>query len=218
MLLHKKELEQHVVVQQKKIHHYTDTIALYDLTNTYFEGQAKQNLKAQFGVSKEKRRDCPLITLGLVLNQHGFLSRSEFLPGNVSEPKSLKGAIEALSSTDDLFKPTIIMDAGISTEENLQWLRENGYTYIVSARQKAPPTELVGEMTMVGNSEKYRVKVAELPVNGREKWLYCESPAKEATASSMKTFFQKRIEGDLEKLEASLQKPSVLSQKLVSLF
>jgi len=180
---------------------------LYDLTNTYFEGQAKQNPKAQFGVSKEKRRDCPLVTLGLVLNQHGFLSRSEFLPGNIGEPKSLKGAIEALSSKEDLFKPTIVMDAGIATEENLQWLRVNGYTYIVSARQKAPAIEIEGEPVMVGNSEKYQVKVFELPVNGQEKWLHCESPAKEATASSMKTFFQKRLEEDLGKLSAALQKP-----------
>lgn len=207
LLSHKKELEQHVAKQQKQIHNYTDTIVLYDLTNTYFEGQAKQNPKAQFGVSKEKRRDCPLVTLGLVINQHGFLSRSEFLAGNVSEPKSLKGAIEALSSTGDLLKPTIVMDAGVATEENLQWLRENSYTYIVSARQKAPVLESGGEPVMVGNSEKYQVKVFELPVNGQEKWLHCASPAKEATASSMKTFFQKRLEGDLEKLAAVLQKP-----------
>jgi transposase len=203
----KKELEGHVAERQKQIHNYSDTIVLYDLTNTYFEGQAKQNPKAQFGVSKEKRRDCPLVTLGLVLNQQGFLSRSEFLPGNIGEPKSLKGAIEALSLKGDLFKPTIVMDAGIATEENLQWLRENGYTYIVSARQKAPAIEIEGEPVMVGNSEKYQVKVFELPVNGQEKWLHCESPAKEATASSMKTFFQKRLEGDLEKLSAALQKP-----------
>ena len=183
------------------------TSVLYDLTNTYFEGQAKQNPKAQFEVSKEKRRDCPLVTLGLVLNQHGFLSRSEFLPGNVSEPKSLKGAIEALSSAGDLFKPTIVMDAGFATEENLEWLREDGYTYIVSARQKAPAMEIAGEPFMVGNSEKYQVKVFELPANGQKKWLHCESPAKEATASSMKTFFQKRIEGDLEKLGTALRKP-----------
>ena len=208
LLRHKKEFERHVTEQQRQIHDYTDTIALYDLTNAYFEGQAKQNPKAQFGRSKEKRSDCPLITLGLVLNQHGFLSHSEFLPGNISEPKSLKGAIEALSSTGKLFKPTIVMDAGIATKENLQWLKDNEYTYIVSARQKAPPMEIEGEPVLVGNSEKHQVKVAELPVNGHEKWLYCESPAKEATASSMKTFFQKRIEAELEKLAAGLQKPN----------
>lgn len=207
LLKQKKELEKHVAEQQKQIHNYSDTIVLYDLTNTYFEGQANQNPKAQFGVSKEKRRDCPLVTLGLVLNQHGFLSRSEFLPGNIGEPKSLQGAIEALSLAGELFKPTIIMDAGIATEDNLKWLRENGYTYIVSARQKAPAIEMTGDPVLVGNSEKYQVTVIELPVIGQEKWLHCESPAKEATASSMKTFFQKRFEGDLAKLEAGLQKP-----------
>ena len=207
LLRHKKALEQHVTQKQKQIHHYKDTIVLYDLTNTYLEGQAKRVPKAQFGVSKEKRSDCRLITLGLVLNQQGFLNRSEFLPGNVSEPKSLKNAIEALSSLEDLFKPTIVMDAGIATEENLQWLRDNQYTYIVSARQKAPPMEITGTPVLVGNSENYQVKVMELPVVGQEKWLYCESPAKEATANSMKTFFQKRIEADLEKLSAGLQKP-----------
>ncbi|MCX6988058.1 MAG: hypothetical protein NTZ52_00895 [Chlamydiae bacterium] len=108
MLGHKKGLEEHVARQQKQIHSYWDSIVLYDLTNTYFEGQAKQN---------------PMVILGLVLNQHGFLSRSEVLPGNGSEPKSLKGGIEALSSARDLFKPTIVMDAGFATEENLEWLR-----------------------------------------------------------------------------------------------
>lgn len=207
LLRHKKDLEEHVAGRQKQIHHYSDTIVLYDLTNTYFEGRAKRNPKAQFGFSKEKRRDCPLVTLGLVLNQHGFLSRSEFLSGNVSEPKSLKGAIEALSSSEGLLKPTIVMDAGVATEDNLKWLRENRYTYIVSARQKAPATEIKGEPVLAGNSEKYQVKVFELPPKDQEKWLLCESPAKEATASSMKTFFQKRLEGDLEKLAASLHKP-----------
>lgn len=207
LLRHKKELEQHIATRQKQIHCYGDTIVLYDLTNTYFEGQAKQNPKAKFGRSKEKRSDCPLVTLGLVLNQSGFLNRSEFLPGNISEPKSLQAAIEALSSTQDLFKPTIVMDAGIATEENLQWLREKGYTYIVSARQKAPPVKFEGDLIPVGNSEKHPVRVAELPGDGQEKWLYCESPAKEATATSMKTFFQKRFEMDLAKLAAGLQKP-----------
>lgn len=207
LLRHKKVLEQHITERQKQVHHYTDTIVLYDLTNTYFEGQAKNIPKAQFGISKEKRFDCRLITLGLVLNQQGFLSRSEFLPGNMSEAKSLKDAIRALSSSENLFKPTIVMDAGIATEENLQWLRDNQYTYIVSARQKAPPTEISGAPVLVGNSENYQVKVVELPVMGQEKWLYCQSPAKEATAHSMKTFFQKRIEADLEKLSVGLKKP-----------
>jgi transposase len=208
LLTVKKELEKHIFEQQKALHCYADTIVLYDLTNTYMEGQSKKNQKAQFGFSKEKRSDCPLVTLGLVLSSQGFLRHSEFLPGNISEPKSLQGAIEALSLAHDLFKPTIVMDAGFATEGNLLWLRENGYTYVVSARQKAPPLTIEGLTIATGNAAKYQVKVAELPLNGKEKWVYCESSAKEATASSMKSFFQKRLEKDLEKLTEGLQKPT----------
>ena len=92
LLRHKKGLEEHLMATQQMLHGYTDTILLYDLTNVYFEGQAKLNPKAKFGYSKEKRFDCRLVTLGLVLSQHGFLHRSEFFPGNMSEPKSLKNA------------------------------------------------------------------------------------------------------------------------------
>lgn len=207
LLRHKNALEEHITESQKMLHRYADTIVLYDLTNTYLEGQAKANRKAQFGVSKEKRSDCRLITLGLVLNQQGFLKRSKFLPGNMSEPKSLQDAIKALASSEDLFKPTVVMDAGIATEDNLCWLRDNHYTYIVSARQKAPPIEINGESALVGNSTNYKVKVMELPVQGQEKWFYCESPAKKATASSMKTLFQQRFEGELAKCAAGLHKP-----------
>ena len=169
LLKHKDALEEHVTTQQKLLHNQTDTIALYDLTNTYFEGQAQANCKAQFGRSKEKRSDCRLVTLGLVMNQHGFLKRSKFLPGNMSEAKSLQDAIKTLASSEDLFKPTIVMDAGIATEENLSWLRENHYTYVVSARQKPPSLEVTGDPTFVGNSTTYQVKVVDLPVRAPRK-------------------------------------------------
>lgn len=205
LLHHKNVLEAHIESSQKNLHPCSDTVVLYDLTNVYLTGQMKGNPKAQFGVSKEKRSDCRLVTLGLVINQHGFLKRSSLLPGNVSEPRTLIEAMQQLSSRGDLFKPTVVMDAGIATEDNLLWLRNNGYTYIVSARQKAPSLEMQGDAVFVGRG--LQVKVMELPIHNREKWLYCESSAKEATASSMKTLFQHRLELDLQKLAAGLSKP-----------
>ena len=92
------------------------------------EGKVKGNPKALHGVSKEKRSDCPLVTLGLVINEHGFTTRSSFLPGNISEPTTLQQAIETLGGQDDLFKPVVVMDAGIASEDNLKWLRENKYS------------------------------------------------------------------------------------------
>lgn len=69
LLMHKVALEKHLEEIEQEFHGYQSTIALYDLTNTYMEGQSKSNPKAKHGVSKEKRSDCPLVTLGLVMNE-----------------------------------------------------------------------------------------------------------------------------------------------------
>lgn len=207
-LLSKKTLiEKHLEETEQKFHKYQTTIALYDLTNTYMEGQAKLNPKATHGVSKEKRRDCPLVTMGLVMNEHGFLHRTSILPGNASEPKTLQEMIKNLDVTDSLLKPVIILDAGISSESNLQWLRDNHYKYVVSARQDAPSLELEGELTPVGDL-KDLVKAALVKSSaGEEQWLYCESEAKAAVATQMKQSFKKRFEEDLTKLANGLAKP-----------
>lgn len=89
--------------------------------------------------------------MGLVMNEHGFLNRTAILPGNASEPKTLQEMINNLDVHENLFKPIVILDAGISSEDNLKRLREKGYNYIVSARQKAPSMEIKGELVPVGD-------------------------------------------------------------------
>ncbi len=207
LLIHKNALEKHLETIEATFHGYKNTIALYDLTNTYMEGQAKSNPKASYGVSKEKRNDCPLVTMGLVMNEHGFLHRTSILPGNASEPKTLKKMIESLNAHQSLFKPTIILDAGIATNDNLTWLRENKYSYIVSARQGAPSLELENELVAVGDLHDH-VKAALIKNedDSEEKWLYCESEAKAAVASEMKKSFKTRFEEALTKLSEGLVK------------
>lgn len=208
LLVHKDALEKHFEEVERKSHGYQTTLALYDLTNTYMEGQAKSNPKAQHGVSKEKRKDCPLVTLGLVMNEYGFLNRTSILPGNASEPKTLQEMIKNLTAHESLFKPTIILDAGISTEENLQWLRKNQYTYIVSARQNAPSIELEGELVSVGDlNGLVKAALVKDTTSSEERWLYCESEAKASVAAKMKQSFRKRFEDDLQKLANGLTKP-----------
>jgi transposase len=208
LLSHKNALEIHFEGIEQKFHGYKSTIALYDLTNTYMEGQAQANPKAIHGVSKEKRSDCPLVTMGLVMNEHGFLNRTSILPGNASEPKTLKKMLESLSVHQSLFKPTIVLDAGIATNENLAWLRENGYHYVVSARQNAPSVDLEGELVSVGDLNDF-VKAALVKSEdlSEERWLYCESEAKAAVAAEMKQSFRKRFEDDLNNLANGLSKP-----------
>lgn len=205
---HKALLENHLEKIEENFHGYKSTIALYDLTNTYMEGQAKSNPKAAHGVSKEKRNDCPLVTMGIVMNEHGFLHRTSILPGNASEPKTLAGMIESLTVHQNFFKPTIVLDAGIATQDNLTWLKTNGYTYVVSARQDAPSLDFEGELVPVGDlNNVVKAALIKSDENNEEKWLYCESEAKVAVAASMKQSFRSRFESDLKKLAEGLTKP-----------
>ena len=87
---HKDALEAHLYSQARSLFSFDETITLFDLTNTFFTGEMKGVEKAQRGRSKEKRSDCPLITLGLVLDGSGFARRSQLFPGNVSEPQTLE--------------------------------------------------------------------------------------------------------------------------------
>jgi transposase len=210
---HKAELEEHLEQAQQATHGLQSTMVLYDLTNTYMEGRAKGNPKAKHGVSKEKRFDCPLVTLGLVVNEHGFVTRSAFLPGNIGEPTTLQQAIQQLGPQDSLFKPIIVLDAGIASEDNLAWLRKHQYPYVVSARQKAPDMELSDELISVGaKTSEVRVAFIKSTEGEEEQWLYCESEAKEAVASQMKARYRERFETDLKKLVEGVQKP--LGRKL----
>lgn len=208
LLKHKEALENYLEATESMFHAYHSTIALYDLTNTYMEGQNKSNPKAKYGMSKEKRNDCPLVTMGLVINEHGFIHRTSILPGNASEPKTLEQMIKSLSAHQTLSKPTLILDGGIATQDNLDWLRRNGYTYVVSARQNPPSIELERELEEVGDLHNF-VKVALIKSEdeAEEKWLYCESEAKKAVALSMKQSFSSRYEEELKKVAESLTKP-----------
>jgi hypothetical protein len=78
------------------------TVTLYDLTNTYFEGHLSGNRKAKRGKSKEKRTDCPLVTLGVVLDGSGFIRRSRMFEGNISEAVTLEVKKSAISCRNGL--------------------------------------------------------------------------------------------------------------------
>ncbi len=130
---HKEAIEQHLWQQERSLFSLEQTITLYDLTNTFFEGQLAHVEIAQRGRSKERRSDCPLVTLALVLDSSGFPLHSQHFAGNASEPGTLKTMLASLEARTT---STIVMDAGIASEANLQWLQDQGYRYIVVSRQR----------------------------------------------------------------------------------
>lgn len=137
----KDKLEAYLSRTESDIFELKDSIYLYDMTNTYFEGNVLANPKAKYGRSKEKRSDCKLITLGMVVDHLGFAKNSQLFAGNQAEAYTLEKMISLLSKQNNNQLKTIVIDAGIATADNIKWLKENGYYYIVCHRGK-PPFEL----------------------------------------------------------------------------
>jgi transposase len=136
----KELLEKALREQEITLFSFKTTLFLYDLTNTYFEGNCRKNDLAKRGKSKEKRSDCPLVTLALVVDQFGFPVFSQIYDGKQSEPKTLKEILDELYQEGCLlFKehlPTIVMDRGIATKANIDLLKSRQYPYIVIERRQ----------------------------------------------------------------------------------
>lgn len=202
---HRDALQDHLFGAAKSLFGFADTVTLYDLTNTYFEGIAAGVAKAVRGRSKEKRSDCPLVTLAVVLDGSGFVRRSRVFAGNASEPKTLQEMLAGLSAPKGA---TVVMDAGIATEANLAWLKANGYHYVVVSRKRERlfDPETTSEVQTAGDViiKLHRV----LDADKGEAHLYCHSPAREQKDRAINDAKGNRFEAVLQKLADGLAKPA----------
>ena len=216
LLKHQSALESFLADQEQSLFDLNRNIVLYDLTNTYFEGQCTRNPKAQFGRSKEKRSDCPLVTLGLVLDGDGFPLSSQVFPGNAGEPETLALMLDGLQTKEPLspVKPVIIMDAGIATAENIAWLIEQDYHYLVVSREKHKKNPREQENAiMVRETERSNVAVyREVDAETKETRLYCHSEQKAKKEQAIRNRFHVRMEEALNKLHAGLSKKSTIKK------
>ena len=133
LMAHREAIEHHLFDRAMGLFDLRPTVTLYDLTNTFFEGEAGRQPKARRGHSKDKRTDCPLLTLGLVLDASGFVRRSQVFAGNVREHHTLAEMLDALNAPRAAL---VVMDRGIATEDRVRWLREQGYRYLVVSRER----------------------------------------------------------------------------------
>ena len=177
------------------------SVMLYDLTNTYFSGQAHLS-PGQFGRSKQKRHDCPLVTLGLCLDESGLVRRCEVLPGNVSEPTTLARAVERLGAGGGSL--TVVMDAGLCTEANLKWLDETGHDWVAVVRKRAQMPDTDADVETV-NSSRERIRIWRLDEDEKGQVQLCvHSAARQKTERSMLSRARRRFEDDLKYLNEGL--------------
>jgi transposase len=207
----KEQIEEALVRRERSLLGLRETIILYDLTNTYFCGTGADNSLAKRGPSKEKRTDCPLVTLALALDEDGFPKASRTFAGNVSEPATFREILRVLPVKEVqqrcLFEnaPTVVMDAGIATNKNLEILGEEGFHYICVSR--ARPKEPVADELEVIREHEGSVLVRGRTIESEgETLLYCESEGRARKEESMKALFQKRFEEGLSAIADSLVK------------
>jgi transposase len=206
LLGHKEALESYLFERQRDLFSLDETITLYDLTNTFFEGTAVANGKAKRGHSKEKRSDCPLVTLALVLDGQGFPKRSGTFEGNVSEPKTLAAMLERLSRSGGEPRATVVLDAGLATEANIAWLKEQGFRYLVVSRS---PKKIFDdeEATLIKDDGKVCIRAQRvLDEATGEVRLYCHSSQREEKERAIQRRFSERFEEELKHIADGLTK------------
>jgi hypothetical protein len=101
LVKHHKVLEKELFENALSLFSLQETVTLYDLTNTYFEGQQKKNPRAKRGFSKGKRFDCPLMTLGLVVDGSSFVKRAQIFDGNAAESHTVQHMLEKLGAANN---------------------------------------------------------------------------------------------------------------------
>ena len=204
----RRELQAGLFRRERKLLELPDTIVFYDLTNTWYTGRSDEEL-LRFGRSKEGRKH-PLVTLALSLDGAGFPRGCEVLAGDVSEPATLAAALERFEAElggGGGQKPTVILDAGIATEENIGWLRERGYGWICVSRETRPaPPEGEADVTLT-TSAKQEVAAWRLEEDEGEVRLVAVSEGKRASEEALLGRHRERYETALRHLHEGLTIP-----------
>ena len=106
-------------------------LLLCDLTSSFFEGLAEDNELAERGYSRDHRTDCKQIVLAMVVTQDGFPLYHEVFAGNTPDATALPTIVETISSRFGSARRVWVMDRGLATAPNLQYLQEHHQSFLV---------------------------------------------------------------------------------------
>jgi transposase len=215
----REQIERELAEQEKTLFNLDDTVYLYDLTSSYFEGLAKTNPQAKRGYSRDKRPDCKQVVVGLVLDRDGFPKAHEVFDGNVQDRSTVDEMLTVLETRTGK-KPgsTVIVDRGMAYEENLKQIRGRGHHYIVAGRQpernewldeieREEDWEEVVRIPSPRNpfQEKTRVEVKRRQ-KGDEVYILCRSEGRQDKDRAIREAHEQKLIGDLGRLKKRIEK------------
>jgi transposase len=204
LLAHKAALEAHLSQRCGELFAADNEVLLYDVTSTYFEGQAEANPQAQRGYSRDHRPDCKQVLIALVVTFDGFPLGYEVFAGNTHDARTLQTIVATMEARHGMPGRVWITDRGMASAENLAWLRQTGRRYIIGA----PKSELKKFGSDLARPDGWRtvqegveVKLTRHPETG-ETVILCRSADRRGKEKAMHDKFSGRIEAALERLAA----------------
>jgi transposase len=224
----RERIERELAEREKTLFNLDDTLYLYDLTSSYFEGEAGSNPQAKRGYSRDKRPDCKQVLVGLVLDRDGFPKAHEVFEGNRQDRTTVGEMLDSLKKrTSPKPGSTVVVDRGMAYEEDLEQIRARGFHYLVAGRQaerhawlaEFEPGEDWEEVMRVpsprnANQEKSRVRIKRRQ-QGEEVYILCLSEGREAKDRAIRETHEQRLKEDLEKLKARIEKGQLIEEKKI---
>jgi transposase len=215
----REQIERELAEREKTLFNLDDMVYLYDLTSTYFEGQAETNPQAKRGYSRDKRPDCKQVLVGLVLDRDGFPKAHEIFEGNRQDRSTVDEMLQILEKrTGKHPGSTVVVDRGMAYEENLEQIRAHGLHYLVAGRQsernewlddfeKEADWEEVIRMPSPCNpfQKKSRVQIKRRQ-KGSEVYILCLSEGREEKDRAIRVKQEERLIKDLERLKERVEK------------
>lgn len=210
----REQIERELAAQEQTLFNLDDTVYLYDLTSTYFEGQIRRNPQAKRGYSRDKRPDCKQVVVGLVLDRDGFPKAHEVFDGNLQDRRSLAPMLDALEKRVG-HQPgaTVIVDRGMAYPENLDQIRQRGLHYLVAGLQPERNAWLdefendegwedVVRVPSPRNpfQKKTRVQIKRRP-KGDVVYILCRSDGREEKDRAIRDKHEGKWLGDVQKLQ-----------------
>ena len=207
LLPHKEAIETHLKERFATLFDTGYDLLLYDVTSTYFEGQASRNPQARRGYSRDHRSDCKQVCIGLVVTREGLPVAYDVFDGNRHDRTTLQEIVEAMEKRHGRADLIWVLDRGMVSDENMTFLHERDGRYIVGT-PKSMLREFERDLLEKAWTEvETGVEVRLCPgLQGHETFIVCRSFARREKERAMHDRFEKRIEADLTRLAGRLER------------
>lgn len=214
---HKETIDNHLYNHVCQWFNLDDKLLIFDISNTYFESPKRGSKLAGYGRNKEKRTDCKMVVFTGVINAQGFIKHSRIYEGNTPDVGTLEDMINDLEKQcPNGIKKTVVIDAGIASEDNLKMLREKGHHYVCVSRASLKDYTLDKETLIQATlKDKEKTQIG-LSIVKQDKFpdtfMYIKSPGKAKKEASMNEKLSTRFTEELDSLRAGLSKKGTVKK------